>query len=167
MSKDKKPDAAPPVPEESNGEVKLLMLMLADNYDGPKMLSSVDIKTRAGKRMFLNSQSPPSFQPDQLRGKVFRLVHWIGEPRIFHDETTGEDRLAVSITLIDPDGRTARFGSEAVTRALDVVRTLYGNGPYEPPLYIRVEPYRTKNQRNSYTLQEVDPDNVKKEEQTW
>lgn len=167
MSKQKAPPAAPELPPDDDQEIQLLMLMLTDGYDGPRLMSSIDLSTRAGKRFFLNAKSPPSFQPDALRGKVFRLVNWIGELRKFHDDETGEDRDAVSVTMIDPDGRTARFGSEAVTRALDVIRTLYGNGPYEPPLFIRVEPYRTKNSRNSYTLQEVDPESVTKEQQTW
>lgn len=166
----KKPPAANAVssPPPPSGDETPIASMLANDYDGPKFRAAVDLTTRAGKRMFLNAQSQPTFSPDALRGKVFRVVSWLADRRSFHDEESGDDRLGVSVTFIDPKGQTCRFGSEAIVRALDTIRQLYGNGPWSSePIYLRVEKVTTRNGRQSYSVTEVDPADVEKEEQTW
>lgn len=135
--------------------------MTHENYDGPKVLGSIDVDSRAGKRMIINAQSPPYFQPDKLKGKVFKLVNWVAEVKSYTDTETRETRDAVTITMLDEKGRTCRFGSEAVTRSFDTIRAMYGDGPYTPPLFLRIEPYKTRNARNSYTVIEVDEATVK------
>ena len=160
------PAAASPAPG-SNDDTPLANMLAAD-YDGPKVRAAVDLSTRAGKRIFLNAQSQPTFLPEQLRGKVFRLVSWLAERRTFHDDETQEDRLGVSIVMIDPKGQTCRFGSEAIVRFIDSVRQMYGNGPYaSEPIFLRIEKVTTRKGRQSYSVQEVDPDDVTKDEQTW
>jgi hypothetical protein len=141
--------------------------MLLPDYEGPKQLSSLDLTTRSGKRLLINSQNNPTFSPDALRGKVFRVVNWIAERREFHDETSGDNRLGVSVTLIDPSGKTCRFGSEAVVRVLDTIRTVYGNGPWSEPIFLMIDKYTTKNSRQSYSILEVDPADVAHGQQTW
>jgi hypothetical protein len=141
--------------------------MLDPDYAGPSQLSAVDLTTREGKRVVLNSKTRCTFLADDLQGRVFRLHAWYAERRHFKDDATGEDRIGVSVTLIDPDGQTVRFGSEAVMRALDDIRSLYGNGPWKEPLFLRIDKYKTRNGRQSYAIQEIDPDSVDADEKTW
>lgn len=169
MVKAKKPTrAAPELPVPSNNDDSPISLMLAPDYDGPTIRAAVDLTTRAGKRIFFNAQSQPTFAPDKLRGKVFRLVNWLAERRSFHDDESGEDRLGVSVVMIDPKGQTCRFGSEAIVRSLDTIRKLYGNGPFAAePIFLRIEKVTTNKGRQSYSVQEVDPEEVDESERTW
>lgn len=168
MAKSKSPgQVARPADPDDGRDVALIAPMLQADYTGPRVMSCIDVTTRAGKRRLVNAENPPTFRPDQINGKVFRMAEWIAVRREFHDDERNEDRTGVQITLFDPDGKSLRFASDAVVRFLDTVRTHYGNGPWTEPIFITVTPYETKNSRRSFACMEVDPDDVEKGMQTW
>lgn len=157
MARKRKEASTPPAQHQAAGEdVQPLATMLADDYSGPTALAAIDLSTVDGKRLFVNLGSVPTLTPDRLKGKVFRLASWAAERRLFADQKTGEERWAVAVSLIDPDGLVVRFGSDAVCRALDRVRQAFGNGPYDPPLYVRIERVQTSSGRQTYSVVLVD-----------
>jgi hypothetical protein len=58
----------------------------------------------------------------------------------------------VRVVLISPDRETLPFTSQGVVSSLDLVRTLKGDGPYDPPINVSVRPQRTSGGFTLYRL---------------
>lgn len=56
------------------------------------------------------------------------------------------------MVLIAPDGQTLSFVSEGAIRSMDLIRSLCGDDPWDPPLQISVVPRKTRRGFFTYRL---------------
>lgn len=96
-----------------------------------------------GARVMNFDQSHPKFaewlfvaeetatkEPEQFYEQPFRLVAWIAKKVELPDPDTGKTFTLPRVTLIDQDGETLSFCSVGVVSSLDLIRAVYGDGPW-------------------------------------
>lgn len=91
-------------------------------------------------------------EPDQHRTEPFYLVSWAAKKVMIAQPDGAAPTAGVRVTLIDPDGETLAFVSMGVALSLDTIRTLRGDGPYEPPIPITVTETKTRMGRRLWKL---------------
>jgi hypothetical protein len=129
-----------------------LMKVIAPDYTGPRVLSSIPDDDENALRLAVAAQNFPDFKGDNLGAEFFQMVHWMIEAVEYEDSTTKEVRPGVRVTLFDDAGRTLGSSSEALVRALDTIIRIKGDGPYEPPIRIGITPIVLANGNRSYSV---------------
>lgn len=64
----------------------------------------------------------------------------------------GEVIDACRIALIDKDGTVYSFVSDGLSRELDTLRSIFGNGPYREPMKIVVRKVTTRNKMQTFVM---------------
>ena len=122
------------------------------DYTGPKVFGSIDMSTDEGRNAFLNTVSDPDFRAEEMNGEKFSMVHWLVTAAHFPGKDDEEPRDGLRIVFIDDQGRTLSTTSEAVGRWLDSVFTVYGRGPYEPPISVSLISTTSRAGRRTYKV---------------
>lgn len=68
----------------------------------------------------------------------FLLRTWAVQKIFLPKTETREESECVRTILIDPEGDTLQFVSSGIVTSLDMIRTLLGDGPFDPPLPVTV-----------------------------
>lgn len=86
-----------------------------------------------------------------MGSKTFPTKYYLAHVAEFVAED-GEIIPMPRVVLIAPDGQTLSFVSEGGIRSFDLIRSLCGNGPWDPPLQISVVPRKTRRGFYTYRL---------------
>lgn len=78
------------------------------------------------------SEETATRDPDQFTQAPFNLVAWVAKAVELPDQETGETIRAARLVLIDDHGETVSFASIGAVSSLDLLRHLWGDGPYDP-----------------------------------
>lgn len=98
---------------------------------------------------------PGSREWIQHVAEPFNLVDWCVKRIVMENEETGDEVPALRVVLMGTDGDTMSFVSVGVAASLDLIRTLRGDGPYDPPIPIVVVPVKTRHGYNTLKLRPV------------
>lgn len=122
------------------------------DYTGPMIFGSIDMTTDDGRKQYLNTVSDPDFRAEEMNGEKFAMVHWLVSRAHFDGKDGEEERDGLRIVFIDDQGRTLSTTSEAVGRWLDSVHTVFGRGPYDPPISMSLIPATSRAGRRTYKV---------------
>lgn len=103
--------------------------------------------------LFLAEESG-SKEPEQFYDVPFLLVAWVAKKVELTDPDTSEPFSAVRLTLIDTMGETLSFCSVGAVSSLDLIRAVYGDGPWPEGLPIVC---RREKTRNGYQIWRLKP----------
>lgn len=73
----------------------------------------------------------------------FLLRTWAAQKILLPKTDTREESENVRTILIDPQGDTLSFVSAGVVSSLDLLRTLLGDGPFDPPVPVTIKRIET------------------------
>jgi hypothetical protein len=82
----------------------------------------------------------------------FSIRWWVAKAVDMPDMATGEMRRCIRLALVSPDLDTLILTSVGAVASLDLIRTLFGDGPYDPAVKVLVKPEKTKRGFNVYRL---------------
>jgi hypothetical protein len=123
---------------------------------GPLFWTTLDATSDQGKALVMKAMGEPDVKADKVIGHTFLCAHVLAHGVEMEDAASGELREAVRSVLIGPEGRTLAFVSAGALKSLRLLIMLYGRGPWEPALPVKVNQVRTRKGFLTYTLT-VDP----------
>ena len=106
--------------------------------------------------MLFDSQNPPLYSVDDLDGEPFAIAHYLVGRAEYQDDTEDESRMGIKIVLWNPDGESLATSSMQIARALDLMVSSFGPGPYDPPIRLKFTPVQTKRGRRTFRVDYVD-----------
>lgn len=111
----------------------------------------------SSKRLIFRAFSPSELSLSDLDDDVFSLVGWLVHQvslEVDSPSDSGEPShfTATRVVLYGDGNQRVSCVSEGVAKALAMLRHLYGDGPYSPPIKIRFSKVRTRNKREMYTF---------------
>jgi hypothetical protein len=98
------------------------------------------------------SEETATRDPDQFTQAPFNLVSWVAKAVELPDQETGETIRAVRLVLIDDHGDTVSFASIGAVASLDLLRTLWGDGPFDPPRPVLFKREKTRLGRQLWRI---------------
>lgn len=105
--------------------------------------------------LLFGSEEEATKTPEQFMDHPFEVRHWAAKPITLKSDDTGEMFRAVRLVLINPDGDTISFASQGALRSWDLVRTVRGEGPFDPPLKIAVSKVSLGGKKFTWRLRPV------------
>lgn len=132
-----------------------LRVAFSDPERRPSIITNLKGDRDAIAKVMMKTLGNADFRAEDLFGVEFPLVNYVCTPMTFEDEATGEVRDGVRTILIDSVGSMASFGSEGIVRALDLLRSIFGDGPWSPALVVSVKQLTTRKSRRTYTLEYI------------
>ena len=128
-----------------------LAAMIEPKYNHCKRWN-FDVKTEEGFDMAMRLGEVGIPKLSQLDGEAFELVYWAAEGSLYNGEDDDEPREGVRLALWDKDGVMFRTTSMGVIRQLDRIIAFRGEGPYDPPMKLRITPAETSGGRRTYNV---------------
>lgn len=118
--------------------------------------TSFDPTTPAGKAAIVQHMQGDGATPvgDSLN-TIVEVAHVLAHRVELLDESTGEIQEADRIVLIRADGSAVACVSAGIKRSLQIITSLYGLPPYDPPLALRITQKTTRKGRRTYQLSPV------------
>lgn len=117
------------------------------NFDGSPLriwqLSS--IASGAGCKQF-----------EQLESGRVSCKYWYVQELEFEREATGEITRTPRIVFIDENDNGVSFSSHGMMQALETIREIFGDGPYDPPKQFDVKSVRTRKGNRTYAITPVE-----------
>lgn len=98
------------------------------------------------------SEETATRDPDQFTQAPFNLVSWVAKAVELPDQETGETIRAARLVLIDDHGDTVSFASIGAVASLDLLRTLWGDGPFDPPRPVLFKREKTRLGRQLWRI---------------
>lgn len=127
--------------------------LMADDVAAGNYLFSFDPADPANERLIFAIDDTSTYEAEQFLAKPFNLVNWAVKKIMMPDQETGEMRPQCRTTLIDDKSETLSFVSIGVLLSLDLIRTLRGDGPYDPPIPTIVKSVKTNRGFRLYKIQ--------------
>lgn len=141
--------------KEINRGVSLLALG-RENYEGEETVANFNPADPAHRKMFMQSAGDPDYKPDSMDGEVFMLKYWMAERGSFINQESGDEVIGVRVCMWDSKGRMLSAVSWAVTRFLNKLRKVYGEGPYDPPIGLSFENKIRGDKKRTYKVEIVE-----------
>jgi len=107
--------------------------------------SNIDVSGRAGLAIVLKCTSKPTVPAEELERTAFPVKYYYAHATEMTDQRTGEVTERVRLVLVSPEGETTSFVSFGVIHSLDTIRRYLGDGPYDPPLKVKVVRDKTRS----------------------
>lgn len=125
-------------------KVPIRILFNEDAPVGGRILS-FDPQGEGGAELLMLTEQQTDMVPEQLLNYPFEIQHWCAKAIELVNQTNGKTDRAVRVTLISPSKSTVAFTSRGVVESMDVLRLLYGDGPYQPPIKVWVNSVKTRS----------------------
>jgi len=139
----------------SNVKVPAIALYATDVPMG-SYLFGFDQTTDEGRKWIFSCEGESTKDPISHLEHPFLLRAWAAKKVMVNPQDGGDPITQVRVTLIDPDGDTMSFVSNGVLGSLDLLRTIYGDGPYNPPLALVTERIKTRGPGHVWKLRPAD-----------
>lgn len=112
--------------------------------------TNLPLDSPRGKALALAALGEGDVSVAALDGKPFPTSYYLVTPGESVDPETGELKQYPRLVLIGQDGRTLVTTSIVVPRLLQAVLSLYGPGPWAPPLPLIVTERRSRRTGRTY-----------------
>lgn len=113
------------------------------NEDRRKVFSNIDMTSDFGKAVTISCFSGADLPNDDLQKKTFFLKNFLMHTAYMANDD-GEKVEVKRCVLIDKDGQTTSFCSDGVIAGVGNIITVYGMGPWEPPIPVKVVERKTR-----------------------
>lgn len=127
-----------------------------ENHQGSDTVANFVPSDPEHRKMYMSSAGEPDYRPDQMNGEVFMLKFWMAERGVFINQESGDEMLGVRMCLWDAKGRMLSAVSWAVTRFINKLRNVYGDGPYDPPIGLSFENVIRGDKKRTYKVEIVE-----------
>jgi len=111
------------------------------------------IESMADKALALRYQGEADRKGADVVGQTIAIERFLCHPAESVNDKTGEVEYFTRTILIDPDGGTVAFGSNGILKWLGRFVTMFGRGPWHPPLVVRVKQVQTGRKNRTYELE--------------
>jgi hypothetical protein len=118
--------------------------LLVDTVPIGSSLLGFDPEAPDGEKLLYQMDDNPTREPNQHTTEPFHVVTWGVKKVAVRDGQSGEMLPAVRTVLFDPDCETLAFVSQGALLSLDMLRTRYGDGPYQPPIPCVIKEVKTR-----------------------
>jgi len=138
---------APTIPDQSR-----IAALSADAVPVGAMAGNFSRETPEFAELLFASDEPATNDKEDHLTEPFPVRWWVAKKTTLISQATQEETAAVRLVLISPDLKTMAFSSGGAVDSWDLIRAIYGDGPYETPLQIIVHPVRTRAGRTMIRL---------------
>lgn len=118
----------------------------ADPANNFAIATNIDVMGDAGLALLMKCTGQPTVPSDTLDGVPFPVKFYYAHMVELANQRTGEIESRVRLVLVSPEGETCSFVSQGVIDSLDLIRRFKGDGPYNPPLKVKVTRQKTRSQ---------------------
>ena len=132
---------------------KQLADMLREDWEGPTRICTFNMDAPETAQLALKSINAADVDVDDLDGDAFMVRHYLIERTVYQDDDEDEGRVGFKIVLYNPDGVTMVTSSNQIARALDILVSTLGPGPWDPPLGLKFERVQTKRGRQTFRVE--------------
>lgn len=129
--------------------------MRSPDYRGPTIVTSLPMGTLEDRNVLLEIFSQPSESLSHHAGENILVEHFIVERGTFEFEDGYGPELGCRIWLIAPDGLQFYSGSRSVAQCLERILTLFGLGPFKPPMDLKFTKGVLENGREWWNVERV------------
>lgn len=119
---------------------------------------SWDTATQEGKGLVVKCMGNSDLKGSDAINLVFPTANVLAHAVEIIDQGTGMVQQMLRCVLVGKDGRTLAFVSAGITQSLRVILGLYGKGPWEPELLLRVKQVPTRRGFKTFVLTVEQPD---------
>lgn len=112
--------------------------------DRRKVFSNIDMTSDFGKAVTISCFSGADIPNEELMKKTFYLQNFLMHTAAMADAETGEKIPVKRCVLIDKDGKTTSFCSDGIIAGVGNLITVYGMGPWDPAIPVRVVERKTR-----------------------
>lgn len=137
-------------PEETaivNAELAVGGAVLLKQFDNRPLeyYATWDATTVAGRNRLMACLGKPDLTSGEIVNGTFAIEHLFVHAVRVTDSRSGEQQSCPRTVLIDPTGKRLSFVSIGVYDSLRWLVSLFGSGPYVPPINVRVNSKTTNN----------------------
>jgi hypothetical protein len=111
--------------------------------DRRKVFSNLEMDSDLGKAITISCFSGADIPNEDLQKKTFYLQNFLMHTAYMADDN-GEKVPVKRCVLIDKDGQTTSFCSDGIIAGVGNLITVYGMGPWEPPIPVKVVERKTR-----------------------
>lgn len=106
--------------------------------------SNLDLHGLEGVKMLTKLHGKADVGSDDIGNDTFPTKWFYAHLVELREQATGEVHDSIRLVLISPDKKTLSFVSNGAVDSLDLIRSCMGDGPYDPPLPIKVVRQKTR-----------------------
>lgn len=125
----------------------------ADAVHDNDVYTNIDLQGRDGLVRQMKVTSKCDIEGESLSEEPFAFSHFYAHVVYPMDAATGEVQRCVRVVLMSPGGQTTSFTSGGVIDSLDMIRRSLGDGPYDPPLMVKLARIKTRHKRTIFRLE--------------
>jgi hypothetical protein len=155
MTEPSKTDLAP-VSSTQGGQLVPVETYFADATHVNDVVTNLDLSGREGLVRQMKVTSAVDRDGESLSDTPFPVKWWYAHIVEPVDPSTGEVQRCIRVVLMSPAGETTSFTSTGVIDSLDMIRRSLGDGPYDPPLWVRLVRIKTRHKRTIFRLEAVE-----------
>jgi hypothetical protein len=155
MSDQQSKDLAP-VSSTQGGQLVPVETYFADASHVNDVVTNLDLRGREGLIRQMKVTSAVDREGESLSDTPFPIRWWYAHIVEPVDPSTGEVQRCIRVVLMSPEGQTTSFTSGGVIDSLDMIRRSLGDGPYDPPLWVRLVRIKTRHKRTIFRLEAVE-----------
>ena len=126
--------------------------LLDDSVRDNSYLLGFPVDTPEGKAMLFAMESDGTEKVEDYRDKPFPLIAWGCKRVPLYDDQSREYVPVIRTVLIGTGGITLAVVSDGIAASLDLIRALYGDGPFQPALSVIIKEARTRRGHRLYKL---------------
>lgn len=124
------------------------IVRLTDHFGKPEnkngTASNITLQGRDALAMMTKLHGKADLDADALGSDPFLMKHFFAHVVELRNQQSGELTESIRLVLIDPEGKTISFCSQGAVDSLDLIRSCLGDGPYDPPVKVRVVRQKTR-----------------------
>jgi len=113
------------------------------NEDRRRVFTNLDMTSDLGKAIVISCFSGADLPNDELQKKTFYLQNFLMHTAYMANED-GEKVEVKRCVLIDKDGQTTSFCSDGIISGIGNLVQVYGMGPWEPAIPVKVVERKTR-----------------------
>lgn len=126
--------------------------LLQDGVQDGALLCGFQADSPAGQAAIFAAESGDSMTADEIGNDEIMVISWLAKRIQMADQLTGQPVPNVRVVLFTASGDSVSFVSLGVVLSLDLIRSFAGDGPYDPPIGVRVVTTRTRQGRRLLRL---------------
>jgi Phage Single-stranded DNA-binding protein len=118
--------------------------------------TSIQISTPRGRALVSRCMETADLGIRNAAGQTWEIVDYYAHVVDLEIEDTGEVVTKIRLVMVCTDGKTISTVSEPCIKAFAFLASCYGQGPWNPPILIRVKENKGKRGHTYCTLSEVE-----------
>ena len=131
------------------------LALLRDEVPEGAMIFSFDPTSEENEDKVFDADANGTKDWVQHTEHPFSMVHWVAKRILMPRPDSTDVQPCIRIVLIDSEGETISFVSIGIAASLDLIRTLRGDGPYDPPIPVVFARIKTSSGRQTIKMRPI------------